>query len=109
VNRDLRLHDEGTLRGAFETTIGVIRKGLGPKAFRLKTAVNAAVLDAVMVGMSSRLADGAPITDFASLKAAYDLLLANHAFRTATGRATADEEYVRTRVELAVDAMRVVG
>jgi hypothetical protein len=108
-NRDLRLQDEATLTGAFETTIGVIRKSLGPKAFRLKTAVNAAVLDAVMVGVSSRLAGGTPVTDLGSLKAAYDSLLTNLAFRNATGRATAAEEYVRTRVDLAVDAMRSVG
>ena len=105
VNRNLGLHDEATLRGTFEKTISVVRRGLGQKAFRLKTAVNAAVLDAVMVGVSSRLAEGSDLTDFAALKAAYDSLLANDTFRTATGRATADEEYVRKRIDLALAAM----
>jgi hypothetical protein len=109
ANRDLQLHDEATLRDAFETTIGAIKKGLGPKAFRLKTAVNAAVLDAVMVGVSTRLASGTRPMNLDDLAGAYNTLLGNEAFLTATGRATADEEYVRRRIELAVTTMASVG
>lgn len=108
ANRSLQLQDDSTLRRAFEQSIRVIREALGQRAFRLKTTVNAAILDAVMVGVSTRIEASGPITDIESLKAAYDTLLTNEAFLTATGRATADEEYVRTRINLAVDAMQSV-
>lgn len=108
VNRTLQLHDEATLRGTFEKTISLIRKELGQKAFRLKTAINAAILDAVMVGVSSRLSSSVPVTDLDSLRAAYDSLLKDEKFLNATGRATADEEYVRTRLDLAIRAMNSV-
>lgn len=105
MNQNLQLQDERTLTETFERTISKIREGVGPKAFRLKTAVNAAILDAVMVAVSSRLASSTPISDPDSLRAAYESLLADEKFKNATGRATADEEYVRTRIELAVRAM----
>jgi len=108
VNRTLQLHDEATLRGTFEKTISLIRKELGQKAFRLKTAINAAILDAVMVGVSSRLSSSVPVTDLDSLRAAYDSLLKDEKFLNATGSATADEEYVRTRLDLAIRAMNSV-
>jgi hypothetical protein len=105
MNQNLQLQDERTLTETFERTISKIREGVGPKAFRLKTAVNAAILDAVMVAVSSRLASSTPISDPDSLRAAYESLLADEKFKNATGRATAVEEYVRTRIELAVRAM----
>lgn len=108
ANRNLQTQDETTLRQTFEQAIKVIREALGQKAFRLKTAINAAILDAVMVGVSTRIQTSGPITDPASLKTAYESLLTNDSFLTAIGRATADEEYVRTRISLAVDAMSFV-
>jgi hypothetical protein len=47
--------------------------------------------------------------DLEALKVAYRALLANEAFLTATGRATAAEEYVRRRIDLALTAMAAVG
>lgn len=105
ANRNLQLQDEATLRRAFERPISVIRKALGQKAFRLKTAVNAAILDAIMVAISTRLEAVEDVSDLDSLKVAYDGLLTNKGFLSATGRATADQEYVRTRIDLAVSAM----
>lgn len=107
-NRSLQLQDEGTLRRAFEQAIRVIRDALGQRAFRLKTALNAAILDAVMVGVSTRIETSGPVSDLESLRAAYETLLTNENFLAATGRATADEEYVRNRIALAVDALSSV-
>lgn len=107
-NRSLQLQDEATLRRAFEQAIRVIREALGQRAFRLKTALNAAILDAVMVGVSTRIETSGPVSDLESLRAAYETLLTNDNFLTATGRATADEEYVRNRIALAVDALSSV-
>lgn len=108
VNCNLQIQDETTLRQTFEQAINVIKEALGQKAFRLKTAINAAILDAVMVGVSTRIETSRLITDLASLKAAYESLLTNEDFLTATSRATADEEYVRTRINLAIAAMSSV-
>lgn len=108
VNCNLQIQDETTLRQTFEQAINVIKEALGQKAFRLKTAINAAILDAVMVGVSTRIETSGLITDLASLKAAYESLLTNEDFLTATSRATADEEYVRTRINLAIAAMSSV-
>ena len=74
-----------------------------PRAFRLIRALNAAVFDSVMVGIAKRLAISPP-PEPARVKAAYDGLLSNTAYRQACERATADEESVRTRRNAAIDA-----
>ena len=56
-----------------------------------------------MVGVASAFADKATISDV-GLKVAYDSLLANSGYLEATGRSTADEEYVKLRINLAKEA-----
>jgi hypothetical protein len=74
----------------------------GKSAFRPSRALNAAVFEAVMVGMARRIAaTGGPPPN---ATAAYDKLLADKQFRRACERATADEETVKTRQALAVAA-----
>jgi hypothetical protein len=99
-NRDLQKQPEEDLRRIFETTVSTILRIIGVRAFRPKNAVNAAVLDSVMVGVASRQASGLTTSD-ESLKAAYAALLASSQFQDATTKATADEENVRKRVQLA--------
>jgi hypothetical protein len=81
----------------------VIDKFLGPKAFRPIRALNAAILDSVMVGVAKRLEQG-PILDGDAVRRSYDDLLKNERFQYATARATAGEESVATRIGLATDA-----
>lgn len=107
VNRDLTKQPEAELRQVFETTVAAILTHIGPKAFRLKSAVNAAVLDAVMVGVATRISAG-PMTEPQNMKAAYETLLSNASFLNATTRATADEESVRSRLKLSKEAFATV-
>jgi hypothetical protein len=102
-NRALTKHDANELTQLFEATVTVIHDALGPRAFRLKNAINAAVLDSVMVGAASRLAKGA-IKSSVHLTEAYTNLLSNKDYLGATSRATADEESVKTRLRLAKEA-----
>lgn len=102
-NRSLDKHGTDELTTLFERTVAAIHDAIGPRAFRLKNAINAAVLDSVMVGVASRLAQG-PITSSEGLSTAYTELLANTEYLGATGRATADEESVKTRLRLAKEA-----
>lgn len=99
------LHDHQNLEGlnrkkiasTFATTSEVIARGIGERAFRLTNAVNAALVDSVMVGVARRLQSG-PITKPERLHESYEALLADEDFVTAIGRATADEERVRIRL-----------
>jgi hypothetical protein len=51
VNRNLQKQTEAQLRSVFELTVSTIFRAIGIQAFRPKAAVNAAVLDSVMVYM----------------------------------------------------------
>lgn len=107
ANRDLTKQSETELRQVFDSTVETILTNIGTKAFRLKSAVNAAVLDAVMVGVATRLAAGA-VTEPQNMKGAYDALLSNTNFLNATTRSTADEESVRVRLKLSKEAFAAV-
>jgi hypothetical protein len=107
ANSELRVHSERELTALFERTVGVIRRAVGPGAFRPRKVLNAATLDSVMVGIAIRLEKG-PITDDASLRAAYEGLLKQHAYQTVISGSTADEESVRTRIGMAKEAFNNV-
>jgi hypothetical protein len=88
----------------FTATSDAILRGLGPKAFKPQNSVNAAVVDAVMVGVARRIKARGPIRNARSLKRAYTSLLRNKRFLFAISRATADEENVKTRLAVASNA-----
>lgn len=103
-NRELSVKLANEFKSVFTVTCELILKSLGKKAFRLKTALNAAVLDSVMVGVAARLHTGGNVRDQALLKSAYDALLRSADFLRYVERATADEESVRKRIEIAIAA-----
>jgi len=96
------------LENKFSNLVEIIEKAIGPKAFRPRSTVNAAVVDSVMVGVADRLDQGA-ISSYSDLSNAYDLLLDNDLYYNSVNRATADEENVRKRLELASRAFRSVA
>lgn len=104
---DLKNADQATLKGyskAFTDAIQVIYDVKGKSAFRPRGTLNAAVFEAVMLGVSSRIEkNGTPI-DKDELRKAYDALLTNSEFTAASERATADEESVKTRRRVATTA-----
>jgi hypothetical protein len=108
ANRALEKQGEAELTQLFESVVLTLRRGIGVRAFRPKAAVNAAVLDSVMVGIATRLAKS-PITQPEDLKKAYSALLATPKYVEATTRATADEENVRQRLAFARDAFANVA
>ena len=75
---------------------------MGQKAFRLKAQPTAALIDAVMVGISKRLQSG-PILKKASLKSAFSALLKDEKFITVITTSTSDEENVKQRFDKAIN------
>lgn len=66
--------------------------------------MNAAVFEAVTVGIAERLRAIKQAPDLNKVTAEYDKLLTNQEFLGASNSATATEESVKTRQRLAVDA-----
>lgn len=102
-NRHLLLQSENQLSDVFLTTVQAVYECLGSKAFKPKKAINAAVLDAVMVGVARRLEHG-PITDGNTMRAKYDGLVVRKPFVAATETGTAREESVSRRLKLSSQA-----
>lgn len=87
----------------FNAAITLIHEAVGVKAFRPERSLNAAVFDAVMVGVATTLTKR-PITKPEALKTAYETLLTDPEFIAPTSRATADEKSVNDRLKLAIKA-----
>jgi Protein of unknown function DUF262 len=102
-HKDLEGLERKKVEAVFADTCTMIAKGIGKRAFRLTNAVNAALVDSVMVGVASRLQTGS-IKKPDELGEAFDRLIADEEFQRAVGRATADEERVRTRFAKAESA-----
>ena len=100
TNENLTKAKETEFRALFEDAIELVNEVLGSAAFRPEKQLNTAVFDAVMVGLSRRLAQKKKPNP-AALKKSYDNLLKSDDFRGAYLRSTADEEQVRTRIKLA--------
>lgn len=95
------------IKHVFTNTIGTIHEIIGNKAFRLVRALNAAVFDAVMVGVAKRLEKNRTIDKDKFIKS-YNNLLSNNEFKTACESGTAQEDSVKKRQKLAIDAFRDV-
>lgn len=106
-NRHLQLTSADQITKAFVQTIEVVYECFGPRAFKPARALNAAIFDSVMVGIARRLEQGS-IQDKEELITNYQALLEDEKFINATGRATADEESVSRRIELATAAFAKV-
>lgn len=106
-NVSLQKYPEKELTDIFSATVGVIRQYIGVRAFRVRTAVNAALVDSLMVAVAKRLQRG-PITEPEKLKAAYDTLLENQEYVAAITSSTAVEDTVRSRLSLAENAFASV-
>jgi len=63
TNRRLQKQDETDLRQIVMKTTKTILEGIGNKAFRPERAVNAAVVDSLMVGITKRLITKGDVKD----------------------------------------------
>jgi uncharacterized protein with ParB-like and HNH nuclease domain len=87
----------------FRRTIDVFSSSLDVRPFRLTTTLNVAVFDSCMVGLASRLLDEAkPPPEPAKVKDAYKALLKQEDYLEAVSRSTADDAFVRKRMEKAI-------
>jgi hypothetical protein len=103
ADRDLTKPTASEMTAAFEPCISILRGALGDSAFRPQGNFNAAVYDAVMVGIAARLGQG-PLTDEAGIAERYSNLLRMEAFLIATETGTAHKESVESRLTLATAA-----
>ncbi|WP_119391289.1 GmrSD restriction endonuclease domain-containing protein [Taklimakanibacter lacteus] len=91
------------LDAMFRQVMKIVNEAKGTPAFRPIRALNAAVFEAVTVGIAELLSHQAkPVV--AQITQEYDKLLKNEAFMKACTSATATEEAVKTRQRLAIEA-----
>lgn len=91
----------------FKSAVELALSNLGGKAFKPVKAFNAAVFDAVMMGIAKRLERGT-IENAIAFKAAYTALMADADFIAETSRSTANDESVKKRLNKAKTAFENV-
>jgi hypothetical protein len=106
ANRNLTVQSATVLTDLFSSTISSVSE-IGPQAFRPVNALNAAVFDAVTVGIAKRIQQR-PIAEPHRLTDAYLALLADQKFQESYSKATSDAESVKTRIGLAEKAFASV-
>jgi len=108
-NRNMELYGETELRSSFENSIQLIHEILGIKAFRPRRGLNAAVFDAVMVGIARRLEQGR-IENFEHFKTGYNQLLKNVEFLNVSinSRQISSFKNVERRIEMATETFQAV-
>ena len=105
-NQHLKIYSEQDISSVFINTIELISNFIGSQAFRLKSRrINAAIFDAVMVGLALRLKNG-QITNKSDISSSYSHLLQNQQFLDAsveTARTT-ETANVQSRLDEAIKA-----
>jgi len=96
-NKNFTIQSESVLEQLLKPTIRFLAQSLGRQAFRPERAINAAVCDAVMVGLARRLESG-PIENMEDFKGEYEKLLNDSDFTDACRTGTSQEKNVRTRI-----------
>jgi hypothetical protein len=100
-NRDLGAISVEPLHQRFDEASKLLRNSAGREALRWRSAqINVALTEALFVGLMKRLDYGSVPTP-ESVAAAVEAIRADPKTEPAIGRATADEESVRTRLEVA--------
>ena len=84
----------------FLQAIKLAQQSLDSKAFRPDKVLNAALFDAVMVGLARRIKRGA-VTGSVAVKTAYDALLLDNEFTDLISQHTSDDSNVKQRLEKA--------
>lgn len=94
-------------KNKFSRTIHVVSEIIGKRAFRPTNAINAAVFDSVMIGITTHL-DADNNTDSDRLRAAYESLLTNPDYLQLVSQSTSDESNVESRFTKAIEAFETV-
>jgi len=108
AKREMPVAECKALAEIFEKAAKAVLEYIGPKAFKPVSSFNAAVFDAIFIGIAKRLNSG-PITDPSGVARAYKDVLGNTEFQQWTSRSTADDETVKKRLQLATDSFSKVS
>lgn len=101
-NRNLSEEHLQTLSDLFKKSVEVFIKSLPGKPFRLTKTLNVAMFDSCMVGMARRIASNlAKEPDTKAVEEAYKLLFRDDDYIEAVSRSTADDAFVKRRIEKA--------
>jgi len=108
-NRYFKKYSSEKIKEVFYNTIETAYKYLGDKAFKPKKQLNAAVFDAVMVGLSKRLENGT-INNQKSVKSIYQNLLSQEDFFEVTINTarTTEKNIVDSRLNQSIHAFSKV-
>lgn len=101
-NKHLDIYSKDDLISLFVESIQLIDRVVGNSAFKPKNVFNAAIYDAVMYGVSKRLAKG-KVADETKFTGAYNSLLKSNKLKMFIDTATANEENVKGRLEFALE------
>jgi len=104
VNRNLELYSKEDLSLLFNRTIELIHSSIGNSAFRTGNRLNAAIFDAVMIGITMRLEKDSITIDKPKLKQKYYWLLQQEDFLTFVESSTSSESSVKGRIEKSIQA-----
>ena len=104
-NKNLTIHSADELDSIIVPVVDVVSRQLGPTAFRNRTQVNAAVFDAVMIGLASAIGKGSFIEE--SFKDKYASLISDQEFVQYTEQSTGMEKSVKGRIEKAINAFAI--
>jgi hypothetical protein len=91
----------------FVSTIDTVARIFGDRVFRPERQINAAVFDAIMVGLARRQ-KVRPLNDVEGARVRYDELLKSEEFQGAYLRSTANTESVQRRISMATAAFKTV-
>ena len=105
---DLVLQSKEKLESVFAPTVTLLSDLIGKSAFRPDRSLNAAVCEAVMVGVATRLGRG-PVTDIKMFKSQYEKLMSDADFLIACKTGTSDEVRVQTRLTKAISYFQAIG
>lgn len=99
ANGNLGAHSEQDMSTVFQETAHLIAQHIGSKAFKPKRALNAAILDSIMVRVARNSGKGSMSPE--RMLAQYKKLLSNTEYQQSTETHTTDEQNVRRRLDLA--------
>jgi hypothetical protein len=102
-NKDLDVHGGEDISAIFTNTVNVIYECVGKDAFRPRKSLNAAIVEAIMIGIAEVISKGLAYkcTD---IKNSYEQLISNEEFLALTRTSTTDETKVFYRLDTAIRA-----
>ena len=96
IDSDMKM----SLSNSFKRTTALVYEMLGARAFKPANSFNAAVFDAIAIGIAHRLRAG-EIRDPAELVSTYQKVMEDKNFKLWTSRSTADDETLKKRLAFA--------